>query len=257
MDDGPRKQQEREIYNLAANLDRPAYSSYWDADLYATMHAYEFHRDINRLGRQYLNGRNVFVIGASVNDVSTVERFTNSISAINISEREVERLKREYPHVKSIVGDVETFETDERFDAIYCKSILHHLHPIEQVIKRLQSFLAPGGILFIACEPGLLNPLAAAARAWMPSQIHTPGERPFVFTRFDRLLRARFEVLEVKYYFLSSMIWPFLARRLPRARPFWHALLTVNLFAEQGMRKLRVFNNLFWVMTGVYRTKNG
>jgi hypothetical protein len=90
----------------------------------------------------------------------------------------------------------------------------------------------------------------------MPSQIHTPGERAFVFTKFDRLLRARFEVLEAKYYFLSSMIWPFLARRLPRARPLWRTLLTANLYAERGMRKLRVFNNLFWVIMGVYKNRH-
>jgi hypothetical protein len=86
MDDGRRKQYEREIYNLAANLDRPTYSSYWDTELYAAMLDYEFNGDINRLGRHYLSSRTVFVIGAAPGDVSMVRQFTDKISAINISE---------------------------------------------------------------------------------------------------------------------------------------------------------------------------
>jgi SAM-dependent methyltransferase len=257
MDERTRKQHEREIYDLVANLDRPAYNSYWDAELYARMFAYEFSRDLDRLGRVYLSSRNVLVIGATVANILAVGQFTDRITAINISEREIAPIREKYPKIETIIGDVESLEIDQRFDAIYCKSVLHHLHPIDQVIGRLQYCLGPGGILFIACEPGLLNPLAAAARAWMPSQSHTPGERPFVFSAFDRLLRARFASVEVKYYFLCSMIWPFLARRLPSARPLWRALLSANLLAEQGLRKLRIFNNLFWIMTGVYKSKQG
>ncbi len=257
MDDTVRKQHERRIYDHEENLDRPPLSSYWDQQLYRRMFAYQLDRDVDRMGRRYLGGAKVLVLGASHADVSFVNRYTDRMVALNISRRAIEEIRQAFPDIETRVADAEEALGDERFDAVYCHSILHHLHPLDAVLDRLHQALVPGGRLFVGAEPGLLNPPAALARRLAPSQSHTPGERPFVFTRFHRDLSRRFEPLERRCYFLTSMIWPFLARKQPWSRRLCGGLMTANLAVERALQAVRIFDDLFWILAGVYRRRDG
>jgi SAM-dependent methyltransferase len=256
MDDATRKAHERRIYNLEENLDRPAYDDYWDRELYRRMLAYELDRDLDALARRFLADRRVLVLGAGLHDVALVRRYTEAVAAVNISEREVEEIAASFPEVDAFVGDAESLAPAEPYDAVYCHSVLHHLHPLEAVVDSIHGALVEGGTLLVGAEPGLLNPFAAAARALIPSQSHTPGERPFVYGAFHRALRPRFEIAEVSYYFLTSMVWPYLARRLPAARGLWSGLMSANLAVERGLRHLRLFNGLYWMIAGAYRRRD-
>ena len=256
MDDATRKQHERRIYDRKENLDRPPFHSFWDQELYRRMFAYQHDCDLDRLGRRHLPGARVLVLGASPGDVSFVNRYTDRIVALNISRREIERIRQAFPDIEAVVADAEESLGDQRFDAVYCHSILHHLHPLASVLDRLHQALVPGGLLFVGAEPGLLNPPAALARKLAPSQSHTPGERPFIFSRFHRDMSRRFEMLETRYYFLTSMVWPFLARKQPWSRKLCGSLMTANLAVERALKAARIFDNLFWILVGAYRRRS-
>lgn len=256
MDEQIRKDLERATYNRTRNQERPAFGSFWSPRLYEAMMGSEFEPELERLAQQHLTGRKVLILGAGASEVQLAQRYTDRIWALNISEKAVLDVQRAYPSVHSFVADAERLDAiEERFDAVYCKSILHHLHPIEGVLASIARRLSPGGILFVAMEPGLYNPFAAFARRFTPSQSHTPGERPFVFSEFSRLSRARFDALYENHHFLCSLLLPALAKRAPVLEPVLQAALAPTLSVERGLRKLPFAANLYWVMTGVYRVR--
>lgn len=254
MDDQTRKEVERATYNRTLNRERPSFGSFWSPVLYKAMMAAEFEPELERLAQQYLSGRKVLILGAGAGEVEVAQRHTDRIWALNLSENAVEALQRSHPSVHSFVADAEGLDTlEERFDVVYCKSILHHLHPIDAVLASIARRLLPNGVLFVAMEPGLYNPFAALARRFAPSQSHTPGERPFVFSQFHRLASEHFEVLYENHHFLWSLLLPALAKRAPVLEPVLDAVLKPSLAVERGLRKLPLAANLYWVMTGVYR----
>lgn len=256
MLDQERKRLEREIYNREANMERPQYHSYWDAELYGRLHAFEFDENVDELGRRYLSGRKVLVVGAGRNEVRFALRFSDQVHALNISERIVAELQALFPQVHSFVGDAEQLvDVTERYDVVLCKSILHHLHPIDMVLASIRQLLTRGGHLFIVAEPGLLNPFAAAARYFIPSQQHTPGERPFVFSQFSKVLSANYVAENERYFFILAMLWPYAAQKLPAFKPLANTLLGWTLRAERQLFRLPRMYELAWVTTGVYRAR--
>ena len=255
MRDEERKRHERDIYDRRVNMERPQYHTYWDQALYQAMHAHEYDDEFERLGERYLSGRKVLILGAGRGDVELGLRFTENVHALNISARVVEELRRLFPDVHSVQGDAERLMVDERYDVVLCRAILHHLHPIENVIERIHGVLRPGGILFVVAEPGLLNPFAAFARRFAPSQQHTPGEKPFVFSKLNRILARHFEPEHVNYHFVLSMLLPYAARKLPMLRRLGAAMLRPTLQLEALLRRVPPARDLYWVITGVYRAR--
>lgn len=257
MDAEERKALERAIYNRTLGTERPTYGSFWDKELYAAMLDAEMVRDIERLSEQYLRGRKVLILGAGRGEVQHVLRYTKDVWALNIAEQAVAEIAAAFPEVHSVVGDAEHPQSlGERFDVVYCKSILHHLHPIDRVLANLAEVLNPGGVLFVASEPGLYNPFAAFGRRFTPSASHTPGERPFVFSRFRKTAAERFEALYQNQYFLLSMLLPLLAKRAPWSKPVCKGLLSPSVRVESLLRRLPGAPDLYWMMLGVYRVRS-
>jgi SAM-dependent methyltransferase len=257
MDDIQRKALERATYNRTVETDRPTYGSFWDTTLYDAMLDQEMHRDLERLYEQQLPGRKVLILGAGCGEVSTVLRFTRDVWALNIAEKAVREISAAYPDVRALVGDAETPQNlGQRFDVVYCKSILHHLHPIEGVLANVAQILNPGGVLFVASEPGLYNPFAAFGRRFTPSRSHTPGERAFVFSRFRQIATRHFDVLYEDQYFLLSMLLPLLAKRAPWTRAVCAGLLGPSVRLERMLHRLPRVADLYWMMLGVYRVRH-
>jgi SAM-dependent methyltransferase len=157
--------------------------------------------------------------------------------------------------VHSFVGAAERLDLDERYDVVLCRSILHHLHPIEDVLSSIRRVLTAGGHLVIVAEPGLLNPFAAAARRFAPSQQHTPGEKAFVFSRLRKQLTRDYVVEVEHYHFIASMLWPYAVKKLPALRPLANALLQPSLQLEALLRMAPGVADLCWVMAGAYRAR--
>jgi len=254
-DDDRRKLDEKAVYDREVNLDRPIYNSYWDRDLYARMFRAEYDADLRRLAREHLPGKRVLILGAGAAEARLVGEHTPHVDALNISPKAIADLKAAFPDVNAFVADAETFRPAQPYEVIYCRSVLHHLQPFERVVESLAECLEPGGILFAAAEPGLMNPFAAFARRFAPSQSHTPGERPFRFSAFSRALGRRFEPLFENHYFLASMLLPFAGRKLAPAKPLLGPLLDLTLQVERRLKALPKARDLYWITCGVYRRR--
>jgi 2-polyprenyl-3-methyl-5-hydroxy-6-metoxy-1,4-benzoquinol methylase len=255
--DDARKQAEREIYDRTRVVERPHWDEMWDQTLLGRLEGQEFDPDYEAMATRHLVGKSVAVLGAGAADVAFVRRFTDRILAINISERELDEVRRAVPGTRCLCADIEELKLDEPVDVAFCAAILHHLHPIDAMLDRILGMVRPGGLLFIAREPSLLNPLAAVARVIAPSAEHTPGERPFVFSQLRHKLRARTAPCEEKVYFIFSMLLPYLGRRLPAGRALLGGLVGPSLALESVLRRTRLFDNFFWILRGVYRKPGG
>lgn len=256
MNSETRKKHERNIYDKQQNVDRPSWDSIWDQELYQLMFDSSYRKYFDQCANQFLLDKCVLILGASLKDVQMIRPYTSNIVALNISERELSSIRNGYPEIETIHADAETFEHSRCYDAIFCRAILHHLHPFETVITRFPSLLCSDGVLFVASEPGYYNPFAMFARKFAPTSEHTPGEKPFVFSQFNRILANHFHAICTHYFFLFSMIWPYLAKKFPALKGMFRVMLQANLFCEKIIVKLRIFNNLFWVIMGVYRKKS-
>jgi hypothetical protein len=92
MLDQERKRHEREIYNRQANMERPQFASYWDADLYRKMHEFAYDRQVEDLGVRFMTHRKVLALGAGNAEAKFALRFSSDVHALNISERAVSEL---------------------------------------------------------------------------------------------------------------------------------------------------------------------
>jgi len=79
----------------------------------------------------------------------------------------------------------------ESFDLVYSMKVLAHVPPIERAVAELARLVRPGGHLLLE----FYNPFSLRFLAkWLggPGRIHGDGtDESHVFTRFDRLSRAR------------------------------------------------------------------
>ena len=77
------------------------------------------------------------------------------------------------------------------FELVYCMKVLAHVPPIERAVAELARLVRPGGHLLLE----FYNPFSLrylAKRLGGPGRIHGDGtDESHVFTRFDRLSRAR------------------------------------------------------------------
>jgi ubiquinone/menaquinone biosynthesis C-methylase UbiE len=79
---------------------------------------------------------------------------SGSVTAIDYSERMVQRCRTKYTHLHNVtitLQDVEVLDVpDETFDAVTCFGVFPHLQAKEQTLHRLHRTLRPGGTLVIA-----------------------------------------------------------------------------------------------------------
>jgi SAM-dependent methyltransferase len=256
MEDQTRKEIERSTYERTRNRQRPTYGSLWNRGLYQALMGLELEPELQQICAVHLSGQKVLILGAGPGEVETVRRYTDRIVAINIAEKAVRDVQQRFPEVRAFVADAEKLDAlDETFDTVYCKSILHHLHPLDEVLASIARRLRPDGVLLVAMEPGLLNPFAALGRTLTPTQSHTPGEKPFVFSRFSKQARAHFQVVYERQHFVWSMLLPLVAKRLPALEPALRTGIDVSVALEAQLRRVPPLRDLFWVMTGVYRVQ--
>ncbi len=69
---------------------------------------------------------------------------------IDLAETAIRQAQSSYPNVRFEVADAETFDTDERFDAIVLNEILYYLQQPGIFLDRCARFLQPGGRLILS-----------------------------------------------------------------------------------------------------------
>lgn len=102
--------------------------------------------------------------GTGVHSEYFLNRHRDQIRAFTLSDfsepmlnQAKERLKQ-FPDLKYVVSPAETFESAERYDAIFMSGSLHHFSDPVLAIKNLFDHLVPSGVMAI-CEPNVWNPL--------------------------------------------------------------------------------------------------
>lgn len=111
-----------------------------------------------------------------------------------------------------------------RFDVVVCKSILHHLLPLDAAfLAAIDACVAPGGRLIIA-EPMALVPFMRWLRRMIPIQTEsTPDERPLQDEDMAAI-RAAFPGIEIRMYGLLARLCRF--RRSYEDGPSWQRTVT-------------------------------
>jgi len=223
---------------------RPEWGEQWDAqamDYLMELGPIKFFR--NAL-QKYANGK-CLIVGCR-SEVELVGEFSNNITGVNISLRELLSLKRS--GIDLVLGDAERLPFKGNcFNSIICKSTLHHLTNTKRALQEFKRTLVHGGYI-ILYEPGLLNPVALFARKFFPTSIHVSSEKPFDPTVLRELLTRFFTVIEETYFFLLVHIFPILGKyiRLFRRRKI---LQIINII-DSLLCKL-VFKRLSWIITYV------
>lgn len=182
-------------------------------------------------------GRRVLEIGCGTGTLTQhLVEHRASILAIDISDDLLDGArKRALPEdlVRFECRQLESFEPDERFDAVVGSSVLHHL-ALEPAFRRIFEILKPGGVISFA-EPNMLNPQVLAERKLRfvrPLFSHvSPDETAFVrFTLRRRLERFGFrEVTITPFDWLHPATPP---RWIPRVRRLGRRLEAMPLLRE-------------------------
>lgn len=114
---------------------------------------------------------------------------------------------------------------DRQFDVIYSGNTLHHAD-IAAMLDRLLPHLKPEGV-FVSWDPVAYNPLINLYRV-LATQVRTPDEHPLRL-RDVRAICARFEVAEVRWFWLTTLlifIWMAVGqRRHPNRERFWKTIV--------------------------------
>lgn len=257
MNSRKRKLLEKQVYNYTyqAGRSRPSFGSFFHRRLNQLMYDAYYNPQLNRLLKTHVKNQHVLVLGASRKDIDLLRPYTKKLSAIDISEKMVNEIKKSYPEVDAFVADAEQLDKlDQKYDVIFCKSILHHLHPFDRIVHQLSQCLKPGGVLLVGSEPGLYNPFAWFGRTFTPSKEHTPGEMPFDYRKYEATLSKYFVPEEVNYHFLVSVGLVVLAAKLPFLEPLFQAALPTLLKLEHKLQHTPL-RHLYWLTTGAYKLK--
>lgn len=114
---------------------------------------------------------------------------------------------------------------DALFDIIYAGNLLHHVD-IDQTLARIKSHLAPGGVV-VTWDPLAYNPVINVYRK-MATDVRTPDEHPLKWSDI-KLFQKHFEVVETRYFWLSTLIifliMALLQRRNPNKERFWKVVV--------------------------------
>lgn len=250
MNEG-RKLREREIYEKLSG--RGSWDYYmWDREL---MH--NLHRDLGlwyrKMCRRYLSNRRVLVLGCgSSGGIESLKQYASAIVGIDISPRRLKEARSKFsePNIIFVEGDAENLPfPNGTFDVVYCHAILHHLD-LPKALMETRRVLVPKGYLYVAAEPGLLNPIAWLRRTFFPSHIHTPDEKPFIPHRFRKIVHLYgFREIDYQPSFIFSPVVPVLGKKFSRVQ--WKPLLNFLLSLDRFLLKTPC-RELSWVIAGVY-----
>jgi SAM-dependent methyltransferase len=190
------------------------------------------------------------VLGAG-SETNLVAGVSHYVVGINISKEELLRVSGSKANL--ILGDAHWLPFKKSsFDAIVCKSALHHFTDLNRAMQELRRVLREDGCAVLH-EPGLLNPIAFFGRKLFPTNIHVDSERPFIPTNLKKTLTIfRFNIVKEEYYYIFVQFLPILAKWLA----FLRKTTLLKLFNLFDVLLCRTFlRNISWIMIFVITKK--
>lgn len=136
-----------------ASSDRFGYE--WNKYDYILPH-YEdqFLRWVQPLTKESFKGKTVLDAGCGMgrNSYWALKYGASKLVAFDYDTRSVEAAKRtlhEFSNAEVVYADINTFQSEERFDLIFSIGVIHHLYRPDIALRNLASLLSPGGRLLI------------------------------------------------------------------------------------------------------------
>ncbi len=179
-----------------------------------------------------IRGKRLLDVGCGLGEASVYFALLGAeVTSSDLSEGMLEatgRLARKNgvgvsPHVAA--AEDLRLPADALFDIIYAGNLLHHVD-IDQTLSRMVRHLAPNGVL-VTWDPLAYNPVINAYRA-LATQVRTPDEHPLKWADI-RLFRKYFDVVETRYFWLSTLIifliMALIQRRNPNRERYWKAVV--------------------------------
>jgi len=109
-------------------------------------------RSLNRaraLARR-MKGRRVLDVGSNVGLFCAAAHSLGLLAqGIEIGATLCNHARQRFPHLQFHCTSLEAFETDERFDGIYCSEVIEHTLDPLMFARKLRTLLAPGGVLYL------------------------------------------------------------------------------------------------------------
>jgi len=148
------------------------------------------------------------------------------------------------PNCERLVADAERLPfRDSSFTAIVCLGTLHHL-PNPAVGVREMNRVSAENAALVMHEPGLINPIALISRKVLPTQIHTPGERPFMLDELRDLVTQFYEIYEETEFHLVSLALPVFFKKARLPIKVKHVLILATVRLEDSILRLKLFRGL-------------
>lgn len=119
----------------------------WNADLYDDKLNYVSHfgKGIVELLRPQ-KGERILDLGCGTGDLSyEISKSGAMVTGMDASTQMVVKAREKYPSIPFIVGDGETFRTNEKYDAVFSNAALHWMKDAEKVVESIGLALHPGG----------------------------------------------------------------------------------------------------------------
>ena len=248
IDKNSNVEKEREFHNkrFGTEFDPRAKVSKW---YYATNH---LHKKYKELICEYGNNKEVLEYGCGMPyDFFIKELHYKKYVGIDISDVAIEKATNKAKELginnfEFIAMDAERMEfSDENFDLVYGKGILHHLN-LEKAISEIARVLKKNGIA-IFIEPLGHNWFINKFRSKTP-EIRTPDEHPLLFSDFD-LLKEYFSV-EIKLYGLTTLLSVLLLNT-----PFYKFAFFLLSKLDFLLLSIPYFNRNAWMVLLVLRKK--
>lgn len=178
---------------------------------------------------------------------------------VDISSGQICRAKEKCAKLHKIhlvVADAENLPfRGESFDSMFCKSILHHLPHLPRALIEARRVIKHDGLFFIAAEPGLLNLIAAIGRKFFPSNVHTPGEKAFIFSHLTKLIKGLgFVEIQTKYFHLITHGLALKVLTPKWAKVIFAKIIFKVLLGEFVLSKSRL-KTFYWLFSGVFKKK--
>lgn len=84
--------------------------------------------------------------------VPFIEKIFNnpSIHAIDLSQKQLNNLYNQFPHVKTHQGDISLFSSAQKFDLIICNACFGNFYSQVDALKNMDQLLVPNGIIAIS-----------------------------------------------------------------------------------------------------------
>ncbi|NHX36801.1 MULTISPECIES: class I SAM-dependent methyltransferase [Halolamina] len=245
------KKEEIETYDETEST-RPSYGSLWDTDHYKQLIEDGPEAAFKQNLESAPGNKRVLFIG--VGEGKHAGEFSDlhpssDITGIELSHNRLKNTKEKYGRALTLAradGEDLPFDADS-FDIVVAHAVLHHLPNWNtDGLDEIERVLAEGG-RFVFYEPGRFNPPAVFRRRYIPSEIHTPGEKPFNPKELLSVLEQKFSTVEMEGHCLISHTLPVIDNYTPFSIPY---RVTKRIYSAERILFDRIDSRLAWIFTG-------